>query len=394
MPTRNPQRTENTTLQVANESGRQKRGSILVRRPRPKRVLKPIFLNCALAIVLCGFSQAAPNLTLSSTGISAGSGPAAYKSSLGTTVDALAVNAAPLGVTAAAQSSPGGALYYMPITATLKTTPGNTTAYLTAYVSTNFSHPASLVIYACPSTGSCSSATSGYSALSTMSGAPTSLVASPGVANGTNVTIGVALWVPDNNGSAWTGSDSATATITFTLVGRKNNGMTNTEETDTLTVNNSGSTKLEEAVSMNLAASTGLGISGGTMSFNPVDGLGIGHPAGTSIVTVAGGVIYTTPYLYNVIFTDFNSTGAKIQVYVSTTFTNPILALDDSATAGGPYSAIPTTLATAVTIDPGAASRAAATQRYLGLYLCNLGTCTNTLTGNFNATLTYVMTVN
>jgi hypothetical protein len=153
---------------------------------------------------------------------------------------------------------------------------------------------------------------------------------------------------------------------------------------------------LHTAVSMDLQPNGGLPISGGIMSFSPVNGLGVGlPPGGTTVVTVAGGVIYTTPYQYNVIFTDFpgspNPTGT-VDVYVSSTFADSILALDDSAAAGGPYSAI-STISTSPTQITNAALSRSTTSRYLGLYICNLSTCTNTLTGTFSATLTYQLTV-
>lgn len=398
MPT-SIQATDNATLQATSESGRQKRGvSLLKRRLQQSRIVKALLLNSALVIAFCGVSQAGPLLTLSSSGI--GGGGTAYTSSFGT-VNALAVNGATVaGVTAVAETSPNGALYYLPISATLSSTPPYTTSFLTAYVSTNFTNPAALVMYACPSTGSCTS-TSGYSALSTSSLAPTTLVASPGIASGP-VSVGVALWVPDNNGaSAFAGTDAANATVTFTLIGRKNNGQTGTEETDTLTFNLPKVT-VQEAVSLTLASDpSGLTISPGSdysMSFGTVNGLGINPGPGIAgTVTAPGGIIYYTPYLYQVAFSDFNTgaapTQATVKVYVSMNFShNPVvLKLEDAALSAGPYSVIGTSSGTATQITNTATDRSS-TQRFLGLFVSN-NNGVGTVPFSDNATLTYQLTV-
>ena len=396
MPIPEPQLTEYATLLAASVSVGQKRGvSFPPRLQQPKRALKAILMNYALAIAFCGFSQAGTFLTLSSAGISGGGGGStAYTASFGT-VNALAVNGATVaGVTAAAESN--GALYYIPISATLNTQHGNSTVYLTAYVSTNFTHTAALVMYDCPNTGSCSG-TSGYSSLSTSSSSPTSIVASPGVASGTNVTIGVALWVPDNNGaSAFTGTDAANATITFTVIERKNsNGSLTTIENDTVTFNLPNVT-VQDAVQLQLATDTGLTVAPGSdysMSFGNVNALGINPAPGITTVPAGGGIIYSTNYYYEPAFSDFGSTTATVKVYVSMNFSNPggVLKLEDASAQAGPYSVIGTSLASSTQITNAASDRST-NARYLGLFISNVNGA-GSFQGADNATLTYVLTV-
>jgi hypothetical protein len=68
-------------------------------------------------------------------------------------------------------------------------------------------------------------------------------------------------------------------------------------------------------------------------------------------VAAAGGIIYSTPYLLNPAYTDFTSTTATINVYVSSNFAHPaILKLDDSGASAGPYTAISTTAGTPTVI--------------------------------------------
>ena len=68
------------------------------------------------------------------------------------------------------------------------------------FVSTNFAHPAAQVLQNCPSTAACT-ASGGYSAMSTVAGAPSTVVAAPGSATAT-VTAGLGIFLPDNNGAS------------------------------------------------------------------------------------------------------------------------------------------------------------------------------------------------
>ena len=84
------------------------------------------------------------------------------------------------------------------------------TGSVTAYVSTNFAHANMLALYDSVTAGS------GYSAISTMSGSPSSLTGSS-YANGANVRRYLGLCVSTANGSGtFTGTE--TATITYTIL--------------------------------------------------------------------------------------------------------------------------------------------------------------------------------
>ena len=87
------------------------------------------------------------------------------------------------------------------------------------------------------------------------------------------------------------------------------------------------------------------------MNFGNVNGLGFGPGAGLTTVAAAGGVVYSTPYLLQPVFTDFTSTTATIKTFVSTTLPIPtILILRDAAASAGPYNNIGTTAGTATQI--------------------------------------------
>jgi hypothetical protein len=81
---------------------------------------------------------------------------------------------------------------------------------VTAYVSTNFAHSTILKLY------DSGTSNSGYSAISTNSGSPSTLTSS--VTNGTDITRYLGLYVSNANGAGtFTGTDSATLTYTITV---------------------------------------------------------------------------------------------------------------------------------------------------------------------------------
>jgi hypothetical protein len=109
-------------------------------------------------------------------------------------------------------------------------------------------------------------------------------------------------------------------------------------------------------------------------------------------VAAAGGVIYSTPYLLQPVFSGFTATTATIKTFVSTTFAHPaILVLRDAAASAGPYNNIGTTAGTATQITNTAADRSSITH-FLGLFVSNANGAT-VFTGSDSATLTFTLTV-
>jgi len=309
-----------------------------------------------------------------------------YSGSFGT-LNALGIGTPAAGVTVIPLSN--GALYLTTYRLTVSGLVGSHTAGVTGYVSTNFSHPAALVMESCPSTSACN--TSGaFSTFSTNSATPTTVIAPPGIPNFT-VTAGLAIFVPDNNGaSAFAGTDSAQITLNMT-------NLTNNKPIGTVTISlNSPSETLQTAVKLTLATAPG-GVTVTTaadysMSFGNVNGLGIGPLAGLTTSSVAGGIIYSTPYLLQPAFTDFSFTTATLQVYASSNFAHPtILQMDDAAASGGPYTAISTSAGSPTQITTSAASRSPLT-RYLGLLVSNINGV-SAFTGADTAALTFTLTV-
>ncbi|HEY6274005.1 MAG TPA: hypothetical protein VIX19_18650 [Terriglobales bacterium] len=301
-------------------------------------------------------------------------------------MNGLGIGAPNAGLTVSALSN--GALYFSQYQVQFSSLPAGHTATLTAYVSTNFTHPAAQVVENCPNTSACTSS-AGYSAMSTSAAAQTAVVASMG--NGTT-TVGIGVFIPDNDGaSAFTGADGA-AVINFTMTDLSTRKVL---ATATWTFNGAPAQTVQDAVQLTLAtAPGGLSVAAAadySMAFGNVNGLGIGPGAGLTMVAAAGGVIYSTPYLLNPAYTDFTSTTATISVYVSTNFAHPaILKMEDSGASAGPYATISTTAGVPTQITSAAADRASIT-RYLGMFV-GLNNAPAFL-GSDNATLTFTMTV-
>lgn len=302
-------------------------------------------------------------------------------------MNALGLGTPQAGLTVTALAN--GAIYFTQYQVRFQGIGGANTARLTAYVSTNFTHPAAQVLQNCPSTGACATS-GGYSAMSTVQGAPSTVVASLGNAT---VTAGLGIFLPDNDGaSAFTGVDN-TGVITFTMIDNNNN---NVLQTATFSFNAAPNNTVQDAVQLTLAtASGGLTIAPAadySMNFGTVNGLGIGPRAGLTTVGAAGGVIYSTPYLLQPVFTDFTSTKATIKTFVSSNFAHPaVLVLRDAATSPGPYNNIGLTAGTATQITNTAANRSSIT-RFLGLFVSSANGA-GVFTGSDSATLTFTLTV-
>jgi hypothetical protein len=262
--------------------------------------------------------------------------------------------------------------------------------FVTAYASTNFSHPVALVLQSCPSSSSCNAA-SQFSNLSISSGAQTTVIAPPGLIKGQTVNAGLAIFVPDNNGAAaFNGTDQAV--ISFTMI---NNSTGTIIETLTLSLNNPRET-LQSAAQLTLSSATGgLSVVPGAdyaMNFGNVNGLGFGPAAGLTVSAAAGGVVYSTPYLLHPSFSDQSNTTATLSVFVRPNFAHPaVLQLRDAAASTGPFTTIGTSAGGAVVISTAAANRATIT-RFLGLFVSNVNGVT-AFNGSDAATMIFTMTV-
>jgi hypothetical protein len=283
-----------------------------------------------------------------------------------------------------------GALYLTHYQINISGLPNPHQGAVTAFVNSNFTHPTALIMQSCPSSSTCN-ASGNFSAISLNAGAPTTVIAAPGISNQT-VTVGLAIFVPDNNGAAsFTGVDTARITLTATDTTNNKNFATSEIRLDTPV----GET-LQSAVRLTLATATGgLTITPSTdfsMNFGNVNGLGFAPGAGLTTVAATGGVVYSTPYVLQPSFSAFGSTTATIKTFVSTTFAHPtVLILRDAAASAGPYNNIGTTAGTATQITAAAADRSSIT-RFLGLFVSNTNGAT-AFRGSDSATLTFTMTV-
>lgn len=304
------------------------------------------------------------------------------------TMNALGLGTPATGVTVIPLTN--GALYITRFQLTITGLPNPHRGGVTAFVNSNFGHPAALVMESCPSTSTCNAA-GNFSAISTNAGAPTTIIPAPGITDQT-VTAGLAVFLPDNNGaSAFTGTDSARITFTATDLTNGKNFATAEIRLDTP----QGET-VQNAVRLTLESATGgLTVSPSAdyaMNFGNVNGLGFGPGAGLTVSSAAGGVVYATPYLLKPAFTDFASTTATIKAFVSTNFAHPaVLQLRDGSAVTGPFNSIGTTAGTASQITNTAANRSTIT-RFLGLFVSNVNGAT-AFTGSDAATLTFTLTV-
>jgi hypothetical protein len=327
--------------------------------------------------------------------VSAAPGGIAFAAGVGGTLsgqfgamNALGIGTPATGVTVIPLTN--GALYLTHYQINISGLPNPHLGAVTAFVNSNFTHPTALVMQSCPSSSTCN-ASGNFSAISLIAGAPTTVIAAPGINNQT-VTVGLAVFVPDNNGAAsFTGVDTARITLTATDTTNNKNFATAEIRLDTPV----GET-VQNAVSLTLATATGgLTISPGadfSMDFGSVNGLGFSPRAGLTTVAAAGGVVYSTPYLLQPAFGAFRSTTATIKTFVSSNFAHPtILILRDAAASPGPYTNIGTTAGTATQITNTAADRSSIT-RFLGLFVSNTNGAT-AFQGSDSATLTFTMTV-
>jgi hypothetical protein len=356
-----------------------------------RRQLSELIILAVAAIALTKPSEAQNGtFTVSAApgGITLAAGGGGTLSGQFGTMNALGIGTPGAGVTVIPLSN--GALYLTHYQINISGLPNPHQGSVTAFVNSNFTHPAALIMQSCPSSSTCN-ASGNFSAISLNAGAPTTVIAAPGISNQT-VTVGLAIFVPDNNGaSSFTGVDAARITLTATDTTNNKNFATAEIRLDTPV----GET-VQNAVRLTLGTATGgLTITPGadfSMNFGNVNGLGFGPGAGLTTVAAAGGVVYSTPYVLQPSFSAFRSTTATIKTFVSTTFAHPtILILRDAAASAGPFNNIGTTAGTATQITNAAADRSSIT-RFLGLFVSNTNGAA-AFRGSDSATLTFTMTV-
>lgn len=347
----------------------------------PRKALRPLRRSAPgiFTLVFSVYAYCAPTITLSS--VPTGIGLTGNSGTLGN-VNGLGVGTPGTGTSlfAPPPTPPiAGAFYYSPINVTIGGINGSATGLVTAYASINFGHPVALTGYTC--TAGCTGSSASYTQLPVNSASPTTVAAA---ATGT-VEVWLGVFVSTTNGSnGYSGADSIQITFTVT---DSNNGH---QATSVFTLNVTTQTAVEMALSTAAGGLTVSPASDFTMNFSNVNGLGINPAAGLTATSVSGGYVYHTPYTITPIFSGFiAATTATVKIQLSTNFGKPtMIYLEDSGSAGGPYSAIPTT---AQTITTTAGSNTGLT-RHLGLFVSNANGA-GTFTGADSSSVTYTLTV-
>jgi len=376
---------ENATQALDQEVGKELRGFSF-------RCLVAIILSLSLTSSM--WAAAKLKLASSGTGFAIAGVSPAYTASFGT-MNALAFGTPATNVTATALSN--GAVYFTTLNVSVQAIGGGNTGVVKAYVSTNFigNAASAMIVYGCAAPSACTSSGQ-LSALGT-SQAGASTLASGLTSASSSANVGIAIFLPDNNGAtAFTGLSVLGCTLTFDLY--LNGGGTSTDTVTLALLNETVQNAVQLTVG-SAAAGLTIGNSGGplvdpfSMNFGNVNALGIGPGSGLTTVAQAGGIIYSTPYNLLPVFTDMNQTSGSVKACVSTTFTHSaILTLKDSATgSAGSFSNISTNCGAATSLS-GSAGNRSTVARYLGLFVSNVNGAT-AFTGLDNATLTYTLTV-
>jgi hypothetical protein len=300
-------------------------------------------------------------------------------------VNGLGIGTPQAGATILQPAGGAGVLYTTPYNIAISGASNGNRAVVRAYVSTNFVHPSIIQVYHC--VASCGAAAN-YAVMSTNVAAQSDVI-SPGLASNQTVTRYLAVFVSNQNGAAaFTGTDGAV--LKFNVY-RESNG--SLQQTYTLNLNNPNQ-NVQTALRLQLStAPAGRTIAAGadySLGYGTVNGLGIGPGAGLTATAIAGGFIYSTPYLLKPAVSSFASVNGTLKTYVSTDFVHPAqLELRDSSN-GAAYAAISKS-AVAQTVLTTAASFATV-PRYLGLFVSNANGA-GVFTGNDNATVTYTLVV-
>jgi hypothetical protein len=287
----------------------------------------------------------------------------------------------------------GGEFYYTPVNFVIAGANNGHPTVINAYLSSNFANPNSVIqLMSCPSPGTCTSFSS-YTALPNSQATEITVVPIQ-TSNGT-FTAYLGLFVGDVNGTAVTRPDSAT--VMFDVEDNRHGVLNQIElQLDTPSVTVQTAVQLQLAADPSGLAITATGASPDyRASFGNVNGLGVGPVPGVTVVPgqVAGGSLYTTPYLLEPAFSGFSAVNnAIVSVYVSTNFVHSaVLKLYDSGTSSSGYGVISTASGAQTQITASAANGINIT-RYLGLFVSNVNGV-GSFSGADTATLTYTITV-
>jgi hypothetical protein len=238
-------------------------------------VLRTLIISFFVVLAAARQAQAAPSFSLLQApgGLAGTLVGSNYLNTFGT-MNALGLGTPQTGLTVGVLAN--GAIYFTPFQVRFQGLGGTQRASLTAYVSTNFTHPAAQIMQNCPSTATCTTS-GGYSTMSTVQAAPSIVVANGGNAT---VTAGLGIFLPDNDGAtAFAGVDN-TGVITFTMIDVSNNRVL---QTATFSFNSVPNNTVQTAVKLTLSTAVG-GLTVTTaadysMSFGNVNGLGFGPGA-------------------------------------------------------------------------------------------------------------------
>ena len=180
-----------------------------------RRPLSALIILAVAAIALTKPAEAQNGtFTVSAApgGITFAGGGTTHSGQFGT-MNALGIGTPGAGVTVIPLSN--GALYLTHYQLSVTGLPNPHLGAVTAFVNSNFTNPAALILQSCPSSSTCN-ASGNFSAISLLAAAPTTVIAAPGITDQT-VTVGLGIFVPDNNGaSSFTGVDTARITLTAT----------------------------------------------------------------------------------------------------------------------------------------------------------------------------------
>ncbi len=348
-----------------------------------------------LATLLLVAVPGRPTVTLkvstASGGVTISGSSPSFSSGYGN-VNGLGVGTPTAGLSVLTSGVTGGVLYTTPYNIVLSGLSGDK-AKVTVYVSAQFTHSTTFYLMSCYPSSGCTAAGS-YTSIVTTPATPTTIIASPGVANGTYVA-SLALFVSNADGSGvYTGTDTATLTFVATNI--------STSKTSTVTLAlNTPSENVQTALQLLLSTYTGgLTITAGSgnpdfsTSFGNVNGLGVGPGTGLTVVSASGGNIYSTPYYIEPSFSSFTSTTCSVSTYVSSNFQYyGVLALEDSSSGTSGFSKISTASGSPTSITTTCSSGTNIT-RYLGLFVSSTNASgAGYGAGSDNATLTYTMTV-
>jgi hypothetical protein len=272
----------------------------------------------------------------------------------------LAAGTPAAGVTAMTSGVTGGALYGSPLAANVRQIQSSNRANVYVRVSTGFAF-SNLTAMACPSGAACGSGGGAYGAIPATT--PGYQVASS-VPNNGSATFWLGIRVADTNGAS--ASRGASSVV---LVFRSVDTTDGSYDECQLTV----STTVQSAVRLRLTSGGGLAFNSGSatdfaVNFGGVNGLGLSPASGLSTAAVAGGHLYSTPYVIQPQYSSQTVTTSTVRFYVNSNFVHPaVLQLRDSATsAPAGFSALPTTAAGAISL---AASNGTPITRYLGLFV-------------------------